>query len=59
MCVCAQDEQGLLDSDAEEGKAQLSRVQGYVVPMPLHFLSQEDLQPPFGSKEFITPEVFQ
>ncbi len=49
----------MVDSDAGEARVLLGKVQGYVVPMPLHFLSEEDLQPPFGSKEFITPEVFQ
>lgn len=45
-------------TDIAAAKKVLSRVQGSLVPMPLHFLSEEDLLPPFGAVEAIVPEIF-
>ena len=59
FCVLTQEEQGMVDKDVREARALLSKIQGYIVPMPLQFLSKEDLLPPFGSKEALLPEVFQ
>ena len=53
-----QDTSGLVESDSAVARKLLGRVQGYVVPMPLHFLSEEDLEPKFGEKESFVPEIF-
>lgn len=52
------DSVGLAETDPAVAKKLLSRLQGFLVPMPLHFLSEEDLLPPFGAVESILSELF-
>ena len=47
---------GVVSSDIEKARELLSDVQGYIVPMPLLFLEEEDLLPEFGTKEFVAPD---
>jgi hypothetical protein len=47
-----------VETDLAMAEKLISRVQGYLVPMPLHFLSEEDLEPKFGEVEYIVPEIF-
>ena len=42
--------------DLEKAKELLAQIQGTVVPMPLHFLEEENLLPEFGTKEALAPD---
>ena len=49
---------GMVATDVERSRELLQQLQGFLVPMPLKFLEEEDLQPQFGKKEALAPEVF-
>ncbi len=54
----AQEVPGLIETDPASGLEMLNQIQGHIVPMPLQFLKNEALLPPFGTKEAIAPDLF-
>ncbi len=43
-------------ADPNEAKKMLAEIQGFLVPMPLKFLEQEDLQNQLGN--LVVPDIF-